>query len=142
MNAIADTIQGGCRCGAVRYEAMGEPNKVAYCHCESCRMATAAPVAVNAMYEEDRFRFTKGNPRTYESSPGVLRGFCPVCGTPLTWAGIWHKKRFVFFYVVTLDNAHSLKPDRHAFSCHKVSWFDVADELPRYPGTSPSGVIK
>ena len=37
-------ITSGCMCGAVRYEAVGEPMTVAYCHCASCRRHTGAPV--------------------------------------------------------------------------------------------------
>jgi len=40
----AQKVTGGCMCGAVRYEAIGEPMTVAYCHCSSCRRHTGAPV--------------------------------------------------------------------------------------------------
>jgi hypothetical protein len=30
-------------CGAVRYEAVGDPTAVAHCHCESCRRHSGAP---------------------------------------------------------------------------------------------------
>jgi len=39
-----EKLTGGCLCGAVRYETTMKPFKVSYCHCESCRKATAAPV--------------------------------------------------------------------------------------------------
>jgi len=139
MSDDARLVRGGCRCGAVRFAATGEPNKVAYCHCDSCRKATGAPVSVNVMFEARQFRFTAGAPRSYESSPGVQRAFCERCGTPLTWSGIWHERRFVFCYVGTLDDPASFEPDRHAFCDHRLAWFDVADHLPRYPATSPDG---
>ena len=104
-------------------------------------MATAAPVAVNVMYDQRQFRITKGDPQIYESSAGVKRGFCAVCGTPLTWAGIWHGKGYAFFYAPTADEPESLIPDRHAFCENRLDWFDVADDSPRYMGTSPEGAL-
>ena len=36
---------GGCRCGAVRFEASADPHHVSYCHCKDCRRASGAPVS-------------------------------------------------------------------------------------------------
>ena len=52
--------EGGCMCGAVRYEAVGEPITVGHCHCHSCRGHTGAPVVTVVMFERDRVKFTKG----------------------------------------------------------------------------------
>lgn len=30
-------IQGGCYCGAVRYQTQGRPIRAAYCHCTLCQ---------------------------------------------------------------------------------------------------------
>ena len=35
---------GGCRCGAIRFEAAGEPVHISYCHCGDCRRASGAPL--------------------------------------------------------------------------------------------------
>ena len=139
--AKISVLQGGCCCESVRYEAVGEPSKVTFCHCNSCRKATGAPVVAVVMYEESQFRFTRGQPRYFKSSPEVSRGFCQDCGTPLSWAGIWHEKPLVFVYIGTLDDPNSLQPDRHAFTEHQLQWFDTSDKLPRFFATSPPGSL-
>ena len=40
-------------------------------------------------------------------------------------------------FVSSLDDPAACIPDRQAFFDERLSWFDVADELPRYSGTSP-----
>ena len=141
MTAGNDVLHGGCSCGNVRYKAVGVPDKVCYCHCNSCRRATGAPVAAVVMFEASRFCFTSGKPRYFSSSPGVLRGFCQDCGTPLSWAGSWYGQSLVFVYIGTVDDPESVQPDRHAFCGNQLNWFDTADELPRFSATSPPGVL-
>ena len=129
--------EGGCLCGAVRYETTAKPFKICYCHCKSCRRASAAPTLAILLFYDGGLRFTKGAPKRYESSPGVFRGHCDVCGTPISWEGIWHYRAIVETYVCTLDDPEAVAPDRHAFIKEKLSWFEVADDLPRFTGTSP-----
>ena len=44
MHDWPEKLTGGCLCGAVRYETTMKPFKIAFCHCASCRKATAAPL--------------------------------------------------------------------------------------------------
>ena len=46
MSEATDNANGGCMCGAVRYEASGERFSVTHCHCLSCRRHTGAPVSL------------------------------------------------------------------------------------------------
>ena len=50
--------EGGCLCGAVRFTAEGAPKWTSYCHCQSCRRHTGAPVAAYAGFETAKVRFT------------------------------------------------------------------------------------
>jgi hypothetical protein len=50
---MSDQIEGGCLCGAVRFVATGEPLNVAWCHCESCRKHSGAPVSVFVAFPHD-----------------------------------------------------------------------------------------
>ena len=45
MEMELTTIRGGCLCGAIRYEGIGEPHNVTHCHCEDCRKSAGAPFA-------------------------------------------------------------------------------------------------
>ena len=64
--------QGHCLCGAVRFTADGEPKWTGFCHCQSCRRHTGAPVSAYAGFEAAKVRFT-GDLTRFESSPGVRR---------------------------------------------------------------------
>ncbi len=136
MNEHQKRVTGGCHCGAIRYEAIGEPLYVPYCHCNSCRRTTGAPVVLFVNFEAKSVRFTKGERRIYNSSADVNRTFCGDCGTPLTYEGEWGGHSIIEFYVSTLDYPEKFKPDRHVMFGERLSWFDVVDHLPRYKGSS------
>ena len=135
-----DNIEGGCLCGATRYRATGVPYKVLYCHCNWCRKATGAPVSVWLMFDQGQVAFIVGSPQKYASSPGVLRGFCPTCGTPLWWEGAWDDKPVQMVPSGSLDDPTQYPPQGHS-TCHsQISWFEVADDLPRFQRASPKSL--
>lgn len=135
-------LTGSCMCGAVRYEASGKPLDVAYCHCESCRKHTGAPVVAWVAFDAEKVRFLAERGK-YQSSPGVVRGFCPACGTPLTWEGESRRyagRKITELHISTLDTPELLVPDRHWFDGERLAWFAVADNLPRYAELDDGGV--
>ena len=141
MGADPHTLTGGCMCGAVRYEATGKPLAVGHCHCKSCRQHTGAPVVTYVGFKADQVVF-KGRERSlYASSPGVARAFCSTCGSSLTWEG---KPRgadgkLIELHISTLDDPNSLSPEDHTRYGERLTWFDVADDLPRYQGVPADG---
>jgi hypothetical protein len=106
---------GHCLCRSVTFEYDAEPNWVLYCHCESCRRATSSPATVWISVPRTALRFTSGEPRYFSSSPGVRRGFCSACGSPLTY-----------------ENEH-IPDEVHLYAV------SLADELPRYAVTRRGG---
>ena len=78
---------GGCMCGAVRYEGLGEPLYIGYCHCRSCRHHSGAAVAGMLVFLPENVRFTTGKISIYQSSPGVERGFAVNVGRRLPGRG-------------------------------------------------------
>jgi len=62
--------QGSCFCGAIRFTVTGEPAAMGYCHCESCRTWSAAPVNAFTLWKPDAVQITQGaeNIRTYSKT--------------------------------------------------------------------------
>jgi hypothetical protein len=117
---------GGCLCGAVRFEARGEPKWTAYCHCNSCRKHTGAPVSAYAGYERANVAFTKGALSTFASSPGVKRGFCSACGSTLTYEGDrWPTE--MHFHVGAFDAPQDFPPKGHAFPEERIPWLHISE---------------
>jgi len=56
MSDTTEQLEGGCLCGAVRFVAIGRPKAVYWCHCQSCRSHTGAPVAVFALFDCKAYR--------------------------------------------------------------------------------------
>ena len=128
------THTGGCLCGRLRFEAVGEPNRTAHCHCSFCRRQTGAAVATFAGFQiADRFRWLKGAPTIYKSSPNVRRGFCRRCGTPLTFEANDYPGE-IYVAISAFDDPDRLPPTMHVHVNQKIAWFDTADNLPRFPG--------
>ena len=79
-------MDGGCYCGAVRYEAAGEPAMRAQCHCRECQYITGGGPNFFMMVPADGFTYTKGTPASFtrtDIARPVTREFCGTCGTHL-----------------------------------------------------------
>ncbi len=140
MSDAGKTYSGGCMCGAVRYEASGEPFSVTQCHSHSCRKHNGGPVVTLAGFTSGQVAFSGTERKIYESSPGVGRAFCGNCGTPLTWEGDGGDLGpIVEFHISTFDNPDVLVPSSHSFLIERIAWFDIADGLPRHDGFSSEG---
>ena len=128
--------RGGCLCGAIRYVATGEPKAVALCHCATCRRASGAPAVNWATFPLAALRWEAGEPAFYPSSPGVERGFCARCGTPLSFtAGFM--PGLVDVTVGSLDDPGALPPQMHIWESRRVAWLPLCDALPRYAEAPP-----
>ncbi|MEM7533920.1 MAG: GFA family protein [Chloroflexota bacterium] len=134
MNSQNQTT-GQCLCGNVRFAMVGEPIWVGHCHCLSCRRNTGSAVATFVGFHPYQVTFTQGERRFYASSPGVQRGFCQDCGTPLSY----ETEKFadeIHLYISTLDEPARFVPQFHTYYAERIPWFDTADDLPRHEGTS------
>jgi len=126
--------RGHCLCGAVCFEFDHAAGTAFYCHCESCRRAASSPVTTWITVPKEKLRFTNGEPRFFNSSPGVRRGFCGTCGSPLSYEGPVHPG-FMDLYAASLEADVIVDPEFHVYSDEQLPWFEVHDRLPRHGGS-------
>lgn len=131
------TRDGGCQCGAVRYRASGEPAMTALCHCSMCRRAHAAPAVGWAMFDAAQVAFTGSAPTIYESSPGARRGFCPRCGTQISFAADYIPG-LIDVSIGSLDDPGVVPPALHYWDSKRLPWLRIDDALPRFPEFPPT----
>jgi hypothetical protein len=74
--------KGSCFCGAVQFTVSGEAAGMGYCHCESCRSWSAAPVNAFTLWKPEKVRVSRGadNIGSYSKTPNSTRKWCKTCG--------------------------------------------------------------
>ena len=79
---MSQTHVGKCFCGAVEIKVTGEPVAAGYCHCESCRSWSAAPVNAFSLWKSEAVTVVRGaeNVGTYHKTERSYRKFCKTCG--------------------------------------------------------------
>ena len=122
---MSDQFEGGCLCSAVRFVATGQPKSVAWCHCQSCRKHSGAPVSVFVAFERRAYTVTQGEITKFSSSPGRLRGFCARCGSTLTCES--ERSTETHFHIGAFVQAARLQPTRHIFPEERLPWLHLAD---------------
>ena len=125
-------IEGGCRCGAVRYRAEGEPAHHAVCHCRDCQMASGAPMVAWLAMPSEGFAVTRGEVASYTAPSGSTRQFCAQCGTPLFFVNEAVLPGIVDIQSVTLDDPDSVSPQAQIQIAERRVWVEKLDDLPRF----------
>jgi hypothetical protein len=125
-------MRGGCHCGAVRYETIGEPNTHALCHCSDCRRHAGAPMVGWMMFPEDRVSVIKGALKSYKSSEHARREFCADCGTGLFYRNAEMLPGIIDIQTGTLDDPSQLPARCHIQTAERISWMSEINKLPEF----------
>jgi len=132
--------EGGCYCGAIRYQVEGDPLFKGQCHCRECQyIAGGSPNMVMGM-QESGFSYTKGAPKAFRRGDlpdPVSREFCQECGTHLVSKapGV---PGAVLLKVGTLDDPSLFgAPQMAIFTVDKQPFHQIPEGVPvfeRMPG--------
>lgn len=82
-------LEGGCLCGAVRFQTTQAPLRTLACHCTFCQKVTGSSFFAESMFPMDTVRFNDGKMKSYEhlsdgSNKRVFVHFCQACGTTVS----------------------------------------------------------
>ncbi|HEX7875554.1 MAG TPA: GFA family protein [Sphingobium sp.] len=124
-------VTGRCQCGAIHYEAQGEPVYSALCHCSDCRKSAGAPMVGWALFPEGKVAVT-GEPQRYQSSENVTRHFCGTCGTGLFYANQASFPGMIDIQTATLDDQSAFPPATHVQWAEAAPWMAEAHSLPKF----------
>jgi len=130
---------GGCQCGAIRYKVAGALGRATICHCRMCQKATGGFFGALVSVRQDELTWTRGQPKRFESSNLSQRGFCPDCGTPLTfeWSGKW-----IDLYITTFDEPGGIVPVMQLAHEFRLPYADATAGLPVPEGKEASGMAE
>jgi hypothetical protein len=138
MNSEAQRYTGGCLCGALRYEAVGEPLASGHCYCADCRRASGSGFAPFMGFKADGVRFT-GEAREFRSKAAsgreAVRNRCAVCMS-LVFGGEIGKTDSYTLYAGSLDDPSAFHPTMAIFAEGRPHWalippgFTVFDGMP------------
>ena len=85
---MADVRQGGCLCGAVRFEINMDGHRTGNCHCRDCQKNSGSAFMPFTNVDAGHFRWIASPDGAFSASEKAVRRFCTKCGTPLTWEGV------------------------------------------------------
>jgi hypothetical protein len=97
-----------------------------------CRRAAGAPVVARLIVANGSFAWTRGQPAVYRSSATAERLFCPKCGSQLA---LRDEPDYLDVTLASLDTPDAVRPSCHIWTASRIGWFEIADDLPRYPGS-------
>lgn len=118
-------LEGGCHCGALRYEVRSAPIMVYNCHCKFCQKISGAAFNTSVTIVESSFAFTKGEPAKIEwaSDVGTMRfgWFCGACGSRIA-QGSTPSKGVLSLRSGTLDDTSWIEPVGDIWTTSAQPW--------------------
>jgi len=131
----AETHEGGCYCGAVRYRVSGPPRRVGACCCRWCQRRTGSVLGLSVYFEASDFDYLQGELRHFRLTSGSGRSietdFCPTCATTVGWT-MEAEPGARGIAGGTFDDPTLWQPQRFVFTRTKPGWLSACDAIPCY----------
>jgi hypothetical protein len=128
------TVTGRCLCGAVHYEATGEPQHFYHCHCSRCRKSTGTGHATNLLLKNAQLVFTQGESLLKRfkvpEAKRFTRQFCGECGSAVP--RVVPEIGRVVIPAGSLDSALPITPEARIFWDSRAEWSCNDEPLPRF----------
>ena len=136
MSDVEKRYNGGCLCGALRYEASGEPLATGHCYCADCRKASGSGFIPFMGFPASAVHFS-GETRMFVSKSArgtdAVRNFCSVCGS-LVFGGVIGESDSFTIYAGSLDDPTAFHPKIAIFVRDRPGWAAVPSDLRVFDG--------
>lgn len=135
------SIEGGCRCGAVRYRLNVETMPPVYCcHCLTCQTWSGSAFTQQAVIAEEHIAVISGVPEIYTnvSASGTqsVQRLCGICHTRL-WNTNAARPGLAVVRAGTLDASAELSPRAHIWTKRMQPWLVIGEGIPIWPENPP-----
>jgi hypothetical protein len=133
-------LQGGCNCGAVRFELSQPPVLAGYCHCTRCQRRSGTAASPQARTAPGAFTLLSGEAQLGRFSPagGSEKIFCRECGSAL-YSQNPATPEIVGVRLGTFDEDPGIRPSYRQFVAYAAPWEPIPDDgLPRFAESRPA----
>ncbi|MEO0634510.1 MAG: GFA family protein [Pseudomonadota bacterium] len=117
-------VEGGCKCGAVRYRGPLLDAPMFRCHCRDCQHLTGTGHSEMVPLQRDAFEISDGwqdFEMTGGSGQSSFAGFCPRCGSPLTRRSARMGDR-IYVHAGSLDDPSLYAPAKSIYAGDAQVW--------------------
>jgi len=133
-------FQGGCACGAIRYEVSADPITTMNCHCRACQYASGGGYTTAVVIPFGSLKITKGVAKGHaskgDSGATITRFFCADCGSPL-----YSKPESAPIEVIkagSMDDPSTLVIAGTLYTSEAQPWALIAPDKPRFEKMPPA----
>lgn len=130
---MTDRIEGGCKCGALRYVVTGRTTIKAQCHCRDCQYFYAGGPQSFFMAAADGFELESGEVATYsykaQSGNTNNRHVCATCFTPV-YVTVNERPDDVIVSIGSLDDPSGIAPRVSIWTKSAADWSQPHPDLP------------
>jgi hypothetical protein len=137
-------IEGGCLCGAVRYEASAEPLVIRACWCRVCQFFAAGNATINLAFPSEAVTITgelRDYPSTADSGHRMHRRFCPTCGVHV-FSEAEERPHLLIARAGTLDHPEIAVPSAEIWTASAPRWARLDPALQHFEGQPTAPVVK
>ena len=128
-------IEGGCRCGAIRYRLGADPVTVRMCWCRDCQHWACGNASVNLIVPRGALQ-VDGEPSSWESLADsghhMRRSFCGQCGGAL-FSEARENTDYLVVRVGSLDQPDRFPPQCVIWTDSAPAWAVIDASLPGFP---------
>lgn len=123
--------RGSCLCGHVAFVVEGAFNNVTNCHCITCQKVSGAPYVTWVEFPTAQITWTGAEPTWRTSSDKGERGFCPECGSTVTFRFLGSDATDLA--CVLFDDPSIFAPSDELYTDSRQSWTVLNERLTHFP---------